>query len=129
MLALEPIREDRVYWWAISQITQRKSSDVQFQDTWDQWGPCLDGKRQDYHYPDVVKSIQDHGFIRPLNADTEYGELRLSDGHHRLAVAIDMQMEAVPVLVSSWKIISDDSGLWEAGDPVEVIDLEWRAHA
>ncbi|UKH48484.1 ParB-like nuclease domain protein [Microbacterium phage Katzastrophic] len=115
MLAIEPIREGRVYHWFIGQIMERDSSDRKFYVS---WMNLLDEKRQDGHYPDVLQSLEEHGFIRPLNADTECGQLQLSDGHHRLAAAIDLGMEVVPVYVSWENVISDDSGCWEAGDPV-----------
>lgn len=119
MLAIEPIRAERVYWWAIEQITQRKSSDVRMkygpQDTWE---GTLHYKRMDDHYPAVVESIQTNGFINPLNADIEYGELRLSDGHHRFAAALDLGHEAVPVFVNDRPTVAPDSGYWEAGHPV-----------
>lgn len=57
--------------------------------------------------------------MRPLDADIEMGELRLSDGHHRLAAAIDLDMEAVPVFVHARITISEDSGIWYEGDHVE----------
>lgn len=117
MLAIEPIRPGRVYFWAISQITTRESTDRGFYTSWED---MLEKKRRDGHYPDVVHSIQTWGFLRPLNADVAAGRLQLSDGHHRLAASIDLGFEAVPVYVEEHPIISDDSGYWKVGDPVDL---------
>jgi hypothetical protein len=117
MLALEPIRPGKTYPWLIEQIVQeeRESSD---RSRWRPWRDLLASKRRDHHYHAVVASISMHGFIRPLNADLESGELQLSDGHHRLAAAMDLAMETVPVFVSRLRYIDEDSGEWESGDHV-----------
>lgn len=115
-LAIEPPRLGTVVYWAIEQIVTRSSSDRSFYRSWEH---LLDEKRDDPHYPDVLESIRQNGFIRPLNADIAHEELRLSDGHHRLAAAIELGMEAVPVYIAEWPIISDDSGDWREGKPVD----------
>lgn len=115
MLAIEPIRVDRVYHWALSQVQERESTD----STWyNSWADMLAKKRNDGHYPDIVTSLKVHGFIRPLNADVHRGHLALSDGHHRVAAALDLGMECVPVYVTDHPIISDDSGYWRLGRPI-----------
>lgn len=55
MLAIEPVREGRVYFWVIDQITDRESSDV---GRWESWDNVLRMKRNDSHYPAVVASIR-----------------------------------------------------------------------
>ena len=116
MLALEPIRVCRVYHWAVEQVMERSSTDFEFYGSWDY---MLDEKREDSHYPDVLASIREHGFIRPLNADLGKGYLQLSDGHHRIAAAVDLGIECVPVYVTRYPIISGDSGHWRAGREVD----------
>ncbi|AVR56792.1 ParB-like nuclease domain protein [Microbacterium phage Elva] len=116
MLELEPIRVGRVYHWAVEQVMERRSTDFGRYGSWDY---MLDVKREDSHYPDVLASIREHGFIRPLNADLDKGYLQLSDGHHRIAAAVDLGMECVPVYVTPYPIISGDSGRWRAGREVD----------
>ena len=115
-LAIEPPRLGTVVYWAIEQIITRRSTDSVFYVSWD---AMLESKRQDSHYPDVVESLRQDGFIRPLTADVRAHELRLSDGHHRIAAAIDLGMEAVPVLITGTPLISEDSGSWQLGYSVD----------
>ncbi|QUE26089.1 ParB-like nuclease domain protein [Microbacterium phage SanaSana] len=123
MLELEPIRVGRVYHWAIAQVMERRSTDSGLYMSWDE---MLDSKREDWHYPEVLASIRFHGFIRPLNADLGRGYLALSDGHHRVAAAIDLGMECVPVFVTSHAVIAGDSGSWREGRPVDDTPGEGR---
>ena len=75
----------------------------------------------------MVDSIQEHGFVRPLTSRHDGQELRLADGHHRLAAAIDLGMTTVPVKVyiaTGWCWpIANDSGSWYRGDPIPT-DIE-----
>lgn len=74
------------------------------------WPILLDHKRQDRHYEDVLNSLLHHGFVRPLTAAAKEGpELRLGDGHHRLAAAIELGMSSVPVEVFGHYFISGDA--------------------
>lgn len=86
------------------------------------WSLCLDEKRGDDHYPDVVESIETHGFVRPLTATEKDGRLTLGDGHHRLAAAIELGMTSVPVQVTKTWGISPDSGEWWVGDPIPTLN-------
>ncbi|AVR57207.1 ParB-like nuclease domain protein [Microbacterium phage Kieran] len=129
MLAIEPPRLGRTYHWLIADLMSRRSGDVnRWTDgsSWpDRWARKLRYKRRDEHYPDVVESIRENGFVRPLDATTHFyndddtaGMVRLADGHHRFAAAIDLGYEAVPVLVSERSTVAPDSGDWRAGMPV-----------
>jgi|GEM_PF-3471867 len=131
MLAIEPPRIGRTYVWLIADLMTRRSGDVNRYvtgDTWaERWDRKLEHKREDCHYDDVVDSVREHGFIRPLDAATNFhyddsdesaGMVRLADGHHRFAAAIDLGYEAVPVLVSEYSTVSPDSGDWDASKPV-----------
>ncbi|QOP66639.1 ParB-like nuclease domain protein [Microbacterium phage Lahqtemish] len=128
MLAIEPPRVGRVYHWSLADLMTRRSGDVsKYTDGHDwpsKWRRKLQQKRRDRHYPDVVESLDELGFIRPLDAtlnfsyeyedgdDDSAGMVRLADGHHRFAAAIDLGYEAVPILVSEWPTIAPDSGEW-----------------
>lgn len=122
MLAIEPIRLHRVYNWAISQIVTRDSTDS---DNYDSWDDMLECKRADTQYPWIVESLKTNGFVRPLNATTCWGQLQLSDGHHRVAAAIDMGMDTVPVYVAEDDIISSDSGLWNPRRPISPLESDY----
>lgn len=131
MLAIEPPRIGTTYLWLIEDLMSRPSGDVTDWvrgDTWEErWHKKLNSKRKDDHYPDVLTSLETHGYIRPLDATTHFryeesreyeGSVRLADGHHRFAAAIDLGHEAVPILLSETSTVSPDSGNWRAGKPV-----------
>ncbi|QJD53459.1 ParB-like nuclease domain protein [Microbacterium phage Lynlen] len=132
MLAIEPPRVGRTYLWCVADLMTRRSGDVsQYTDGPDwptKWRKKLAQKRRDAHYPDVVESLETYGFIRPLDAtlnfayeyvdDPSAGTVRLADGHHRLAGALDLGYEAVPILISEWPTIAPDSGDWSSSAPV-----------
>lgn len=89
------------------------------------WDEMLDGKREDFHYPEVVESIRTKGFIGALVIDSD--SFYFGDGNHRLAAMIDLGYKFVPVVQfdsqnSMWSMpISIDSGDWSLGDEIEVI--------
>lgn len=87
------------------------------------WDRMLLIKRDDYHYTDVLDSIRDRGFLRPLSAwpNTYDEQLQFGDGHHRLAAAIDLGMKTVPVKVYDRMVIARDSGSWDYDSPIETL--------
>lgn len=95
-------------------------------DTWDSVDgdspdEAMSWKRHDAHYPDVVRSIKELGFVRPLTCyDGKYDEpYTMGDGHHRLAAAIDLGLTKVLIQYSGDGLkISDDSGSWEYGNDI-----------
>ena len=88
------------------------------------WEAMLSLKRRDGHYDDIVESLRSAGFVRPLTAGINRytKELTFGDGHHRLAAAMELRMETVPVLVAHDNHIAEDSGSWRLGDPVPEFD-------
>ena len=88
------------------------------------WEAMLSLKRRDDHYDDIVESLRSAGFVRPLTAGINRytKELTFGDGHHRLAAAMELRMENVPVLVAHDNHIAEDSGSWRLGDPVPEFD-------
>lgn len=87
------------------------------------WEASLTGKRDDDHYEDVLNSIREHGFLRPLTAwKREDGRLGFGDGHHRLAAAIDLGLTTVPVKVYERHLIARDSGSWDSGSPIPTLE-------
>lgn len=66
------------------------------------WDRVLIGKRLDYYYEDIVQSLKNSGFKCPLTAqvpdvDNFRHTYSFSDGHHRLAAAIELNMTHVPI--------------------------------
>lgn len=83
------------------------------------WRWVLNTKREDDHYKDVLDALKKKGFSRPLTVEYKRhsGGQQLSDGHHRLAAAIDLGFTHVPVYGCRKyeDAISNDSGSWEKG--------------
>lgn len=68
------------------------------------WDSVLEGKRDDYGYADLVESLKTDGFKCPLTAQLPNPEgvvprksYSFSDGHHRLAAAIELGMTHIPI--------------------------------
>jgi hypothetical protein len=91
-----------------------EDTDYDYPEVERQWEWVLDYKRRDHWFDDLKTEITHNGFTKPLTAIYEYGKLRFGDGHHRLAIAIDLGLETVPVKVyDSWHSArADDSGEW-----------------
>lgn len=81
----------------------------------ERWETLLSMKRADENYEDILEEISENGFSKPLTAYKRDGVLILCDGHHRLAAAIDLGLETVPVHVFNTVTIADDSGEWYRG--------------
>lgn len=100
-------------------------------DKRESWECLLEEKRMDNHYYDVVDSLAEQGFVRPLTCriSKDDGSLTFIDGHHRLAAALELGMEFVPVEVfkSNTYPISHDSGVWHSGAniPASNTDRRW----
>lgn len=82
------------------------------------WAAMMVDKRNDDQYQDVVESIREHGFLAPLTATVRDGVLRLVDGNHRVAAALELGLETVPVEVFEHVAVRMDSGEWALGDEI-----------
>lgn len=86
------------------------------------WEFVLDLKREDDHFEELKSYIEEVGFIRPCTASAErWGDdylLRFCDGHHRLAIALDMGLKTitVEVMATMRSGIAEDSGSWTRED-------------
>lgn len=90
-----------------------------------EWMVYLNEIRGDDHYEDVKDSLLTKGWVRPLTCDlSEWPDTKqkcwqFGDGHHRLAVAIDLGATHVPILRPKttywWNMVAADSGDWDAG--------------
>lgn len=52
----------------------------------------LDHKRCSDHYADLLDDIRDRGMTLPISINTFCGKPWLTDGHHRVAAAVDLGM-------------------------------------
>lgn len=79
------------------------------------YGPVLDvleDKREDDHYPMLVEALKATGFTKCVRVHTD--KLRVTDGHHRIAAALDLGWQFVPVERINY--CDDDSGDWHCDD-------------
>lgn len=91
------------------------------------WSATLDHKMCSERYPEIEASLRDLGFVKPCTAHLENGGVAVfGDGHHRIAAALELHIDCIPTLFhGAWDLgypesrhISEDSGLWRAGDPI-----------
>lgn len=52
-------------------------------------------KREDAHYPFVLNSLKEYGWAMPLHMSATVPN-RVTDGHHRLAAAVELGLTHVP---------------------------------
>ncbi|UOQ88163.1 hypothetical protein MUN74_12795 [Agromyces endophyticus] len=86
----------------------------------------LERVREDERYEAVKKSLQQHGWVRPLPwrwtvNPRKWGDLRvreLLDGHNRASAAVEMGLDLPLVEVITVDAIADDSGRWNPGDEI-----------
>lgn len=76
----------------------------------------LEIKRSDEGYDRIVESLREHGFTVPCTVQIADRGYIFGDGHHRLAAAIDLGIEYIPVQACVLgKSIATDSGEWVWG--------------
>lgn len=87
------------------------------------WEFVLDLKREDDHFEELKSYIEEVGFIRPCTALADVQSdgdtlLQFCDGHHRLAIALDMGLKTitVEVMATMRSGIAEDSGSWTRED-------------
>jgi len=70
----------------------------------------LDRKRKDAHYPMLVETLKTEGWTKGIKCVNYFGDVPwMTDGHHRLAAAIDLGQKYVPVETG---YCENDSGSW-----------------
>ena len=77
------------------------------------WKLLLDEKRKDSYYKRVFPLIKENGFIMPLAYELTEDWKVHSNGHHRLAVAVDLGYKYVPYVCIT-KTAFD--GWWDVDD-------------
>lgn len=99
-------------------------------DCWDYYHICytnrrlgfdvvLEQARDNERYERVYSEIRDNGFLKPLSAivSPDWQALVLVDGHHRLASALDLNINKIPIYVAKPRtpledLVADDSAVW-----------------
>ena len=66
-----------------------------------EWQVLLDYKRKEQEYKKLYEIIQKEGFNQPLVFCSNWGRTLHLDGHHRLAVAIDLGYKYIPYIKRS----------------------------
>lgn len=98
---------------AVEDLLSYESVDVPL---WDDCGgyrygtvrEALEDKRSDPHYPEVVEALRIEGFTKGVRVHPD--ARRVTDGHHRIAAAIELGWRYVPF---EWAADCDeDSGEW-----------------
>lgn len=123
MLEIETFIVGRVYMMAVEDLLRHASGDLSHY--YGEYEPgsaeymarferMLDSKRRDYDYQKIVDSIKEFGYVVSLNMywDKRYKRFVLSDGHHRLAAAIDLGITVVPVKIRPRPQYRSDSISW-----------------
>jgi hypothetical protein len=112
-----------VWYQSIDQIMQEwASTDGASPGCMGEWTSLLEEKREDDHYPDIVKSLKRHGFVRPATCwfDRCGGLMVYGDGNHRLAASIDLGWTHVLVQRKRGAWIHSDSGFWTMDEPIPI---------
>jgi hypothetical protein len=79
----------------------------------------LEQARDGERYPEIYNEIKNQGFSRPLSSiiSPDNEAIILVDGHHRLAVALDLNLKKIPIYVASTgtsldDLVAYDSAVW-----------------
>jgi ParB-like chromosome segregation protein Spo0J len=59
-------------------------------------GDVLDRKRQSLHYPRLLEEIRQDGITVPVVIDHSGPYPELTEGHHRIAAAVDLGLPSIP---------------------------------
>jgi hypothetical protein len=70
--------------------------------------PVLEDKRYDEHFEELCRVLKAEGFTKPIRIHPEHK--RVTDGHHRIAAAMDLGWKFVPF--GYFKSCDEDSGSW-----------------
>lgn len=66
------------------------------------WFWMMECKLADYQTPSIIRAIEEFGFLDPICITKEFDGWRLGNGHHRLAIAIMLGLDEIPVDFSDW---------------------------
>jgi hypothetical protein len=68
-----------------------------------EWFRLIGSKMQDVQTPAIIRAIDDEGFNVPICIEVlEDDYWKLGNGHHRLAIAILLGFDEIPVDFSGW---------------------------
>ncbi|MFE6966877.1 ParB N-terminal domain-containing protein [Agromyces sp. NPDC057679] len=99
-------------------LVEATIANLDMTSTRSKWEALLTVKRLDPHYEEVLRSIRELGFVRPAAAARSGGNVEFSDGNHRLAAAIDLGRDGIPIeMVPYGQRVMRDHWLTEA-DPI-----------
>jgi hypothetical protein len=91
--------------WDIENILYHVSESADFPEfdgSSSMWAYLIASKGGDHHTPILIERILEEGFTDPICLyRTEYGGWGLGNGHHRLAAAILLGLDSIPVLVGN----------------------------
>jgi ParB-like nuclease family protein len=91
---------------AVSEILSKVYSTADGYDVGDgphEWFRLIGSKMQDRQTPAIIRAIQDNGFNVPICIEVYQDEYwKLGNGHHRLAIAILLGLDEIPVDFSGW---------------------------
>lgn len=91
---------------AVTEILTRVASTADgysVQDGAHEWFRLMWNKLRDSQTPAIIRAIEEQGFTDPICIEEDYGNTwRLGNGHHRLAIAILLGLDEIPVDFSSW---------------------------
>lgn len=108
--------------WLLQNIT----GSVDFGKRFD-FAAMLNSKLADYQVPALLEDILEHGFTNPIVIETDGESFIHGNGHHRLALAIALCLDEIPVVFTNdWEENhgSDDYDIWT----VRSGDFEHRAN-
>jgi ParB-like nuclease family protein len=80
----------------------KESADCYNLESTQGWFYMLESKLADPQTPSIIRAIEEFGFLDPICITKEYAGWKLGNGHHRLAIAIMLGLDEIPVDFSSW---------------------------
>ena len=77
---------------------------------YNRWLEAFDKCREDKSYFKIRRMISEEGFLAPVASKVGHNNdyIVVADGHHRITVAYDLDLEAVPVYIGDRRQRLDD---------------------